>query len=595
MAVSDRPTFHMSPETGWINDPNGPLLYNGKYHLFYQHVPNSTEWQWGLVWGHAVSDDLVDWTHLPVVLEPTRHSPDTDGCFSGCATVDLEGKPAILYTGVIKKAPHEIVPDVSPQHESQLVAVPVDAADDDLKEWKKLPGSFLPKPAADMDLTGWRDPFIIERPTADNPYWVCMIGAGVRGVAGTAMVYRSKDLYSGWEYAGELCRDTNSTMWECPLLAQLTPHESVAVGSEPTKHFFCVNPDFCANVSEYWLGDYSHGRFDIATADGPHKLDLGDILYAPNLMQDKKGRTVYWAWMQERQRPVGDHDYSCCLCVPRVMSLKNGKLFQEPLPELTELREPQRAWQVTEAVPLMSKVPISIAKGVTGDHVDVEISVTRGTATSFALLLQPYVGCGGKGAAVAFNWVTGTLQMIHSVDLSEVELTAAVALVGKDDAEHLHASDQTAATERDASAAGPLAGGATAGVLLPHRAGGVLQLAPGQTKLTLRVLIDHSCVEVFTCTGQVLGTRVYRGNPSANTPSNLELVAFGGNCELVSGGAWEMCSMWAQELGVAPAADVAEGVIAKGLTVETCQMEALHEEDLLSGTPQTPTAIMVES
>lgn len=69
-------------------------------HRFYQHVPNSSEWQWGLVWGHAKSQDLVNWEHLPVALEPTPNSLDQHGCFSGCATVDVDGRPTILYTGV---------------------------------------------------------------------------------------------------------------------------------------------------------------------------------------------------------------------------------------------------------------------------------------------------------------------------------------------------------------------------------------------------------------------------------------------------------------------------------------------------------------
>jgi len=67
---------------------------------FYQHVPNSSEWQWGLAWGHAKSQDLVNWEHLPVALEPTPHGLDQHGCFSGCATVDLDGRPSLLYTGV---------------------------------------------------------------------------------------------------------------------------------------------------------------------------------------------------------------------------------------------------------------------------------------------------------------------------------------------------------------------------------------------------------------------------------------------------------------------------------------------------------------
>jgi len=28
----------------------GPLLHNGTYHLFWQNVPNSSEWSWGLGW-----------------------------------------------------------------------------------------------------------------------------------------------------------------------------------------------------------------------------------------------------------------------------------------------------------------------------------------------------------------------------------------------------------------------------------------------------------------------------------------------------------------------------------------------------------------
>jgi hypothetical protein len=31
----------------------GPLLHNGTYHLFWQNVPNSSEWSWGLGWVSA--------------------------------------------------------------------------------------------------------------------------------------------------------------------------------------------------------------------------------------------------------------------------------------------------------------------------------------------------------------------------------------------------------------------------------------------------------------------------------------------------------------------------------------------------------------
>lgn len=75
--------YHFIPQKGWINDPNGLVYADGKYHLFYQHYPNDT--QWGpMHWGHAVSVDLLKWDHLPIALFPA----EDEFCFSGSAIVD---------------------------------------------------------------------------------------------------------------------------------------------------------------------------------------------------------------------------------------------------------------------------------------------------------------------------------------------------------------------------------------------------------------------------------------------------------------------------------------------------------------------------
>ena len=136
-------------------------------------------------------------------------------------------------------------------YEHQLIAVPVDPSDPDLKEWKQLPGTFLPAPPADMDVAGWRDPFVLEKPSKTNPYWYVMVGSGIKHESGSALVYRSKNLKSGWEYVGPLCESNISTMWECPIMAKLTtasPHvdtSSSNANSSLQRHMFCVSPYYC--------------------------------------------------------------------------------------------------------------------------------------------------------------------------------------------------------------------------------------------------------------------------------------------------------------------------------------------------------------
>ncbi len=99
---------------------------------FYQHLTESCEWSFGIVWGHAISRDLVHWQHLPPALLPSPGGNDADGCFSGCCVVDSDGTPTILYTGVRLRSNPECGPlppaecDLNlPFVESQLSATPI--------------------------------------------------------------------------------------------------------------------------------------------------------------------------------------------------------------------------------------------------------------------------------------------------------------------------------------------------------------------------------------------------------------------------------------------------------------------------------------
>ena len=62
-----RPSYHYVNPEGRLNDPNGLCYWQGRHHLFYQAYPPEDPRQH---WGHAVSDDLVHWTDLPLAIYP---------------------------------------------------------------------------------------------------------------------------------------------------------------------------------------------------------------------------------------------------------------------------------------------------------------------------------------------------------------------------------------------------------------------------------------------------------------------------------------------------------------------------------------------
>ena len=96
-----RPRFHFLPASNWINDPNGLIEWEGQYHLFYQANPEAPDPS-RMVWGHAVSPDLVHWDRLPVALRPDM-LVDQDGCWTGCA-INNDGTPTLIYTGRLSPA-----------------------------------------------------------------------------------------------------------------------------------------------------------------------------------------------------------------------------------------------------------------------------------------------------------------------------------------------------------------------------------------------------------------------------------------------------------------------------------------------------------
>src|ERR1700757_5393158 len=165
-----RPQFHLLPARNWMNDPNGPIYWNGHYHMFFQYNPNAAVWG-DMHWAHAVSPDMIHWRHMPVALAPAPGWDDADGCFTGSA-VDDNGTATILYTGVKSVAAERATlrDGANNFREVQCLAT---STDPQLLSWTKWKTPVI-QPPEDPLLTGFRDPFLWR----DRDVWYLGVGSG---------------------------------------------------------------------------------------------------------------------------------------------------------------------------------------------------------------------------------------------------------------------------------------------------------------------------------------------------------------------------------------------------------------------------------
>jgi beta-fructofuranosidase len=344
-----------------MNDPNGPIWWKGKYHLFYQLNPHAAVWG-NMHWGHAISTDMVHWKHGPIALAPTPGGPDSEGCFSGSAVV-MDGTPTIIYTGV-QNAPLDQVTlhDGNDKlRETQMLAT---AADDSLIRWNKLVAPVIATPPEGMTVTGFRDPC----PWRENDGWYLGIGSGERGKGGCVLLYRSQDLRH-WEYLRKLAEGKpngkvaanpcdSDEMWECP-------------------DFFEVNGQHCLFYSTEGKVIWATGDYDRqAHRFTPRRegvLDHG-AYYAPKSFRAPDGRRILWGWLRET-RPESEFSaagWAGAMSLPRVLTIgAQGQLEMSPAHEIETLRGPEKRTSLEPGQPHRIKL----------DGLRHEIQFTTGFST----------------------------------------------------------------------------------------------------------------------------------------------------------------------------------------------------------------------
>ncbi len=229
--ASERPLFHVTPQTGWLNDPNGFSFYKGEYHLFYQYHLYNTSWG-PMYWGHVKTKDFIRWERLPAALAPDAEY-DNAGCFSGSAVELPDGRHLLMYTGVQEWKRED---GFTESRQVQCIAY------GDGTDYEKYEGNpvlterDLPEGGSAED---FRDPKIWRDDEEDCFYAV--VGNRTEDSSGAILLFRSKDTMN-WEFVTVLDRSENQygKMWECPDFFTLdhaavlltSPQEMLARGME---------------------------------------------------------------------------------------------------------------------------------------------------------------------------------------------------------------------------------------------------------------------------------------------------------------------------------------------------------------------------
>lgn len=361
-----KPGFHVSSPIGWMNDPNGWSVYQDEYHLFFQYHPYNTHGG-SMHWGHVKTKDFIRWERMPVALAPDRKY-DENGCFSGSA-IEKNGKHILMYTGVFE----EEINQRKEQYQAQCIAI-----GDGIK-YKKMEGN--PVITAKMlpdgcDVHDFRDPKIWIK---EDIYYAVM-GNKNQENDGHVVIFKSKDL-SEWEYVSSLDQSEKhyGAMWECPDLFELDGQEVLIISPQFMEaeglEFHNGNGTLCM-IGEV-DANYKFIRNKV------HAVDYGLDFYAPQTLETPDGRRIMIGWMQSWDNYITpeEFEWSGIMSIPRVLTLKNNRLYQYPVREIEAYRNNKFMKSLTV------KAGESYEQLVRGREIDLILKLQKAECSFFEIKL----------------------------------------------------------------------------------------------------------------------------------------------------------------------------------------------------------------
>ena len=413
-----RQKYHIQGIVGLINDPNGFSQFNGKYHMFYQWNPLGTNHK-NKTWAHSVSSDLLNWERLETALRPdTWYSKD--GVYSGSAIVD-DDKLYLFYTGNVK--------DSEGNRESyQCLAVSSDG--ENFERWEP---SIVNQP--DGYTRHIRDPKIWKK---DGKFYA-VIGIQSKNLEGKAVLYSSENI-KDWKFEGEIAGANHGKikdfgfMWECPDYFQLKDEKTGEIKDLLVFSPQGLEPEGDLYNNKYQTGylfgklDYEKPEFEILSDFV--EIDRGHDFYAPQSMEDGKGRRLIVGWMgipEEEDFPTVKNEWLHCLTLPRELKVIDGKLYQVPIKEMESIRgeKIEFSGKVTGEVKVGTGVTYELKAKFSDFNSDFGLKLRTGknseTVLKFDYNDKKFVLDRTKG-----EQPDKRLRKVYLGDISELELTVFV-------------------------------------------------------------------------------------------------------------------------------------------------------------------------
>ncbi|KAI5417441.1 hypothetical protein KIW84_042156, partial [Lathyrus oleraceus] len=487
-----RTAFHFQPEKNWMNDPNGPLYYKGWYHFFYQYNPNGAVWG-DIVWGHAVSRDIIHWLHLPLAMVADQWY-DSNGVWTGSATILPDGQVIMLYTG----STNESV-------QVQNLAYPADLNDPLLVDWIKYPSNPVLVPPKGILPKDFRDPTTAWLTTEGK--WRITIGSKINKT-GVALVYDTVD-FKTYERKDVLLNAVPGTgMWECvdffPVSKKSENGSDTSINGVEVKHVMKVSLDDDRH-DYYSLGTYDEKKVKFIADDFKNDVGVGlrydyGIFYASKTFYDqKKNRRVLWGWIGESDSEYADvaKGWASVQSIPRIVKLdkKTGSnLLQWPVAEVESLRLKSDEFKNLKVKP-GAVVSLDIETATQLDIV-AEFEIDKEALEKTAQSNVEYE-CSTSGGA-SRRGALGPFGLYVLADKGLSEYTPVYFYVVKGSNGKLKTSfcsDQSRSS--------------LANDVHKQIYGSVVPVLEGE-KLSLRILVDHSIVESFAQGGRTcITSRVY--------------------------------------------------------------------------------------